>query len=152
MIFDNLNNCELYYGAHKNFEKAFDFIKTAIKEDLPVGKYEIDGKDLFASVQSYDSKMPEVAKNEGHKNYIDIQFVISGKEIIEVVDISKAVANTEYNSEKDVTFFENSDKANVLYLEDGEYAVLFPHDIHRPGMCVNGKSTPVKKIVVKVKL
>ena len=31
MIKDNLQNCELYFGAHKNFEKAFDFIDQQIK-------------------------------------------------------------------------------------------------------------------------
>ena len=46
MIIDTLKNCEIYYGVHPLFEKAFDFIKKACAEKLPVGKYEIDGKNL----------------------------------------------------------------------------------------------------------
>ncbi|MBQ7340068.1 MAG: hypothetical protein IJW43_04365 [Clostridia bacterium] len=29
--------------------------------------------------------------------------------------------------------------------------MLFPHDIHRPGLAINGEQIPVKKIVVKVR-
>ena len=90
MIKDNLQNCAIYYGAHKNFEKAFDFIKKVELENLPVGKYEIDGKDLYASVQEYNSKLETEAKNEGHRNYIDIQYVVCGEEVIDVCDILRA--------------------------------------------------------------
>lgn len=149
MVFDSINNCKTYYGMHKNFEKAFDFIKKVMDENLPAGKYELDGKDLFASVQEYDTKL--VSKSETHKNYIDIQVVVSGKEIIKSLDIAKATPNTEYNAEKDVTFYESSDAANAIVLTDGEYMILFPHDVHEPGLCV-GAPSPVKKIVVKVKI
>ena len=149
MVFDNIKNCKTYCGMHRNFEKAFDFIKKAVEENLPTGKYEIDGKDLFASVQEYDSKTS--SKAESHKNYIDIQFIVTGKEIIKSLDIAKATPNTEYNAEKDVMFYESNEAATTVVLEDGEYMILFPHDVHEPGLCVETPS-PVKKIVVKVKL
>ena len=152
MVYDSIKNCKTYYGMHKNFEKAFDFIKKAVSENLAVGKYELDGKELFASVQEYDSKTDEQAKNEAHKNYIDIQYVVSGTEIIESVEIEKATPNTEYNAEKDVMFYKKSEDAVILTLTAGEYAILFPQDVHRPGLCVDGNPAPVKKIVVKVKL
>ena len=151
MVYDSIKNCKTYYGMHKNFEKAFDFIKKAVSENLAVGKYELDGRELFASVQEYDSKTDEQAKNEAHKNYIDIQYVVSGTEIIESVEIEKATPNTEYNAEKDVMFYDKSEDAVTLILTEGEYAILYPQDVHRPGLCVGTPAT-VKKIVVKVKL
>ena len=51
MIFDNIRNCKMYYGVNERFEKAFDFIKKAVEENLEVGKYEIDGKEVYALVQ-----------------------------------------------------------------------------------------------------
>ena len=151
MIFDNIKNCSLYYGSHKNFEKAFDFIKKAIQEDLPVGKYEIDGADLYASVQEYLSKDMETAKNEGHRNYIDIQFVIKGTERILVEDINSSTLKSEYNDVKDVEFYFDGENANTLVLTDGDFAILFPHDIHKPGLTYKNPEN-VKKIVVKVKV
>ncbi len=153
MIIDNLKNCELYYGAHERFEKAFDFIKKAVEENLEIGKYEIDGKNLYAMVQEYTAKLPEDAKFETHKNYIDIQYIISGKEKMEMMDIEKATPKTDYNPEKDVTFYENTDCTTVGFFADGEYGIYFPNDVHRPGMAIdiNNRET-VRKIVVKVKV
>lgn len=152
MIFDSVAHADLYTSVHPRFAAAFAFIRDAIADDLAVGKYEIDGKNLYASVQEYDSKAPEKAKNEGHRNYIDIQVVVSGSEVIEVEEIGDAVRiNEPYNDVKDVEFYDPSPDACRLTLFAGDFAILFPHDIHRPGMAVE-ESAPVKKIVVKVKV
>ena len=151
MIIDNTKNSALYLGANKRFEKAFAFIEKAVKENLPAGKYEIDGKEVYASVLEYNSKAKADAKFEGHKNYIDIQYIVSGIEEIAVADIGKVTKKTEYNAEKDVEFYELCGKETVCVLESGEYAILFPQDIHQPSVGFQGVSAPVKKIVVKVK-
>lgn len=152
MVFDNLKNCELYYGMHPRFKEAFDFIRRAIAENLPVGKYEIDGKELWASVQEYTSKLYDDAKAEAHKNYIDIQFIVSGIEVIEGFDISKATPKSDYNDVKDVMFYEDNKNAGKGILTDNEYGIFFPHDVHKPGICIDGNQDTVKKIVVKVKV
>ncbi len=151
MIADSLNNCEKYFGSHKNFEKSFGFIKKATEENLPVGRYEIDGDEVFAFIQEYTSNYEENGKFEGHRKYIDIQYILSGIEVMDVVNISKATASVDYDAQKDIGFFVNNEKAARLVLESGEYGVFFPSDIHRPGLCFEGNPAPVKKIVVKVK-
>ncbi|MBE7044099.1 MAG: DUF386 domain-containing protein [Ruminococcaceae bacterium] len=152
MIFDKLEQSSLYYGVHERFEAAFAFIKKAEEENLPVGKYELDGKNLYAIVQEYTTKAEEEGKFEGHEKYIDIQYVISGIERIEVVDIKKAVPKTEYNAEKDVTFYEDSDQAGQGVIGAGDYGIFFPHDIHKPGLTFGTEATTVRKIVVKIKM
>ncbi len=152
MIFDTIKNCKNYYAVNDKFKKAFDFIKQAEKEDLPVGKYEIDGKELYASVQEYTTKVSPEGKFEGHNNYIDIQYIISGIELMEVVDIDKATAKTEYNDLKDVTFYEDYLNATQGVVQAGGYGIFFPHDIHKPGMSYGSTPCAVKKIVVKVKI
>jgi len=152
MIFDNLKNKETYFGIHNRFEKAFSFIDDAINQNIEVGKYEIDGKNLYAVVSSYMTKTEEAAKYEGHKNYIDIQVVVSGIEKMENVEISNVEANTEYNSEKDVTFYKNSDKATTVVAGEGDFAVFFPNDIHKPGMTFGDNANEVKKIVIKIRV
>ena len=152
MVFDNLKNCELYYSLHPRFTEAFDFIKKALAKNLPAGKYEIDGKELWASVQEYTSKLQTEAKAEAHKNYIDIQFIVSGTEVIEGFDIDKATPKTEYNDIKDVMFYEDNTNVTAGVLNANEYGIFFPNDVHKPGMCLNGKQDIVKKIVVKVKV
>lgn len=152
MIIDTLKNCENYYRINERFEKAFDFIKKACAENLTVGKYEIDGKNLYAMVQEYDSKVPEDAKFEAHKNYIDIQYIISGTERMEALDIDEATPNTDYNAEKDVMFYAVTDKVTSGLFKDEGFAIFFPNDVHRPGVATTEGSEPIRKIVVKVKV
>ncbi len=150
MIIDTLKNCNLYCTDNEKFKKAFAFLQKATSENLSVGKYEIDGEDVYAMVQEYTTKPYEDGRFEGHRKYIDIQYIVSGDEKIEVVDISKVTPNTEYNAEKDLLFFENCKNVTTTVLQTGEYGVFFPHDIHKPGLAVQNIPSPVKKVVVKV--
>ena len=150
MIVDVLDKKELYYGVHKNFKPAFEFIEKVCKESLDLGKYELDGKNLYAMVQEYDTK--DEGNWECHRKYIDIQFIVSGTEVIEGFDIKYATAKSEYNDVKDVMFYEDYQNAGKGILNANEYGIFFPHDVHKPGMCLSGKQNPVKKIVVKVKV
>lgn len=152
MIIDNIKNCEKYFSVHKNFEKAFDFLKKAVSENYDPGKYEIDGVDVYANVLENITKDEADCKFEGHRNYIDIQFIVSGVEVMKVADISKMTVNAEYNVVKDAQFYDNFNKASTAIVESGEYGIFFPNDIHKPGMSLDGNKAPVKKIVVKVKV
>jgi YhcH/YjgK/YiaL family protein len=152
MVFDTLKNAAQYYCLHEKFEAAFDFIKEAQKKDLAIGKYEIEGKELYASIQEYTPKVPENGKFEAHRNYIDIQYIISGIETMGEMDIAKASSKSDYNPEKDVEFYHDSDKAGYCVVEDGEFCIFFPHDVHKPGLMFQNVASPVKKIVVKVRV
>ncbi|MEE1280194.1 MAG: YhcH/YjgK/YiaL family protein [Oscillospiraceae bacterium] len=148
MIFDTLKNCELYYGCHDGFKLGFDFIKKVIDENTEVGKYEIDGKRVWASVQAYDPK-EDSEKFEAHKNYIDIQFIVSGKEYMECAAIATCEQTDEYNPEKDVVHYRALGERVRLECDEKSFAIFFPEDIHKPGV-VLVEGTAVKKVVVKV--
>ena len=148
MIFDTLKNCDKYFSVHPAFEKAFEFIKKAINENLEIGKYELDGKNLYALVQEYEPKAPN-DKYEGHRNYIDIQFIISGDETMDCAHISKCEEIVPYNPEKDVAFFNCNKEFLHLECSANDFAVYFPEDIHKPGIKHNADK--VRKVVVKIK-
>jgi len=152
MILDTMKNHELYHNLHTQFEAAFAFIEKAVAEELPVGKYELDGTALYAFIQEYASKLPQDGKLEGHRNYIDIQYIVSGKERIDLVDIAKAQEKTAYDPVKDVQFYQDTGIAGTYRLEAGDYGIFFPQDLHKPGLQAQGISEPVKKIVVKIAL
>ncbi len=148
MIVDVLENKELYYGIHKNIKPAMEFIEKAVAENFEVGRYELDGKNLFALVQEYDSKTD--ASWECHRKYIDIQYVVSGKEIITWDNIRNIPDGVIYNEEKDVSKFKMDGGTDVV-MEAGYYSILYPQDLHQPGR-VFDKVLPIKKIVVKIAL
>ena len=152
MIIDNMRNSGLYLAAHPGFAEAFAFLEKAVAEALPVGRYEIDGDNVYAMVQAYDTKPSEAGSYEAHERYIDLQYVMSGVEKIEFLDIAKATVKIPYDPAKDAAFYADSDLAGVAVLEAGDYCIFFPHDIHKPARIFGDTSAPVKKIVVKIKV
>lgn len=152
MIIDNIKNCEKYESVHEGFKAGFLAIKQYVKDNAEIGKYEIDGKKVYAMVQEYESKLSAERKFEAHKNYIDIQFVISGEEQIQVIDESGLAVKDKYNPEKDVEFFEVPENCTSAYMRAGDFAILYPGEVHAPGVCINEKPQTVRKIVVKVLL
>ena len=146
MIIDRLENYEKYSNSHKGFAESFAFLQKAVAENLPVGRYEIDGDNIFAFIQEYTSKTESAF--ETHKNYIDIQFILSGAEVMKVCDISQLKISVPYT--EDVMFFEDNERASVIVIEEGEYGIFFPWDAHKPGLCFDVPDK-VKKVVVKVK-
>ena len=156
MILDKMENYALYTSCHKDFDLAFGMLEEAVKDDLPVGKYELGNTQrnvaLVVSVQEYETKPREERKFEGHKQHIDIQYIVSGEEEMEVCDLSRMVPVTDYDAEKDCRFFAPAKQTTRLTLQAGDYAIFFPDDIHKPGISPAGKVTAVKKIVVKIEV
>ncbi len=126
---------------------AYDFIVNKA-ESAAVGKYELEN-GAYLSVQEYTTKARSQAKYEAHKKFIDIQLILSGRELIAVSPIDKMKISDEYNDEKDFMLFYPNDECTDYLLEAGDFLILYPQDAHMPGVCVNEKS-PVRKIVVKV--
>lgn len=149
MILDKIENADFYTAISENLKKGFEYLKNTDLQNAEVGKYEIDGKDLFAMVSEYESKAHEDCRPEAHHAYADIQYIISGREAIGYAPLNGQTPTTEFNPEKDIVFY--AGETVQLNLEAGMFAVFFPQDVHRPCMQIDGPEK-VKKIVVKVKI
>jgi YhcH/YjgK/YiaL family protein len=149
MILDNLKNADFYLCISDNLKIGFNFLKNTDLDNLEIGRYEIDGKNVFALVSEYDSKKHEDCRLEAHQAYADIQYIVSGREAIGFAPLNGQTVTEEYLPEKDIVFF--SGDTTQLILEAGMFAVFFPQDVHRPCMQIDGPEK-VKKVVVKVKI
>ena len=151
MIIDRIENWNKYFTNKSNLYMGVEFILWQFNEKTQDGRYEIKGNDIYALVQSYRTDDRETKKLEGHKKHIDIQYIVSGKELIEWAPVSVLEVMEPYSVEKDVVFYHNSECMSQLVLTPGMFAVFYPYDAHRPG-CLLDKPEPVRKIVVKVKI
>lgn len=138
-----------YHRNPERWEKAFAFLTNPNLPSLAAGTHEIDGKDVYAMIQEYNSKNPEDALYESHKVYTDLQFLISGEERIGLTDLSTTTVKTPYDETKDIAFYA-SEEGRELSAKPGTFFLFFPDDAHRPGMKVN-ENAPVKKLVIKIK-
>lgn len=149
MVFDQLKNAQLYFAFGDRMKAGLEYLLNTDFAATEPGKYEIDGDNVFALVQEYNSKPMTSGKWEAHKKYADIQFIVSGKEKMGYSNSQKMIVTVDYNEEKDISYLKG--EGIFLTVEEGSFAIFFPSDIHMPGIAVN-LSTPVKKVVVKVKL
>ena len=130
--------------------EALEFMKNLNFEEMELGKHVIN-EDSFVLVQKYDSKEPDAARFEAHRDYVDIQYVVEGMESIEIAAVTAMTVTESYDAERDVEFYAEPEVAAKFVLTDGSYAILYPADAHKPGVKV-GKSVPVKKMVGKVRI
>ena len=149
MIIDKLTNSHLYSGLGNRINKAFDYLNNTDFSKTELGKYEIDGDNIFALVNEYNTKDEIEGKLEAHKRYIDVQYVAKGEELMGYAPLENQKVIEDYNEQNDITFF-SGDKS-FIQVDEGMFAIFFPTDVHLPGIKVNKKSY-VKKIVIKVKV
>lgn len=150
----SINKRELAVSYFKNkarWEKAFNFLNNTDLTKLDPKRYDIDGDNLFATVSEYISKNEETTNFEAHRKYIDIQYVISGKELIDIAPFAsvKEVV-TPYDDAKDIEFVTVT-KAVKNKATPSNFFIFFPDDAHRPGL-KDGVNSPVRKVVIKVKV
>lgn len=138
-----------YHRNPERWQKAFAFLTDPKLSSLDVGTYEIDGKDVYAMIQEYNSKNEEDAQYESHKVYTDLQFLISGEERIGLTELSTTTVKTPYDETKDIAFY-TADGGKTLQAKPGTFFLFFPDDAHRPGMKVT-ENAPVRKLVIKIK-
>ena len=150
MIADIIKNRHIYAPISPRIKTALDYIAKTDFSGMEPGRYELDGSNLFVLVQAYDSIPTEQGKWECHKNYIDIQYIIEGAEMIGCNNIDKMKITTEYNPEKDIAFL--SGDGDFVTYSKGSYGIFFPEDAHMPKIAVNNTPGKVKKVVVKIKV
>lgn len=153
MIVDIVENAAQYENLSPAIAKALKVIsdKNLNLINQPDGRYDIDGDNLFFLIQRYTTKPAEQGKIESHQKYIDIQYIVSGREMIGYAPTSLLEIDTPYDSDKDAVFHKSNNKITHLNLEGGMFAIFYPDDAHMPGCQLNG-STEVHKIVVKIRI
>ena len=146
MIFDALDNADRYLPLKREFAKAFEFLGRPDLTALPVGRHEIDGERLYAVVAREPGRSKEGAMLEAHDQYIDIQLVLGGSDLMgwKARSACKAPAG-DYDSGSDEQLY-SDDPDSWLAVRSGTFVIFFPEDAHLP-MISPGE---IHKVVVKV--
>lgn len=137
-------------------QQALQFLAQNDLQGAEPGRVEIEGDAMFAVVQAYRTEEAAALQYERHAAYIDLQFMLSGKEKILVChqeDVGPV--SIPYDAAGDIVFYEDPEReaAAELCMCQGQYAVFFPEDCHKTrcniqdGVCEN-----VKKVIVKIKV
>lgn len=146
MILDILANAERYFPLHPLFPRAFDFLRHTDLYALAPGHYPIQGKDIFAIVETADGRSRDAARLECHRKYIDIQLVLAGCDEMGWKPVRECLEPaTEYHVEHDIRFF-NDTPSSWIATPAGAFCLFFPEDAHAPLVSTSG----IRKVIVKI--
>jgi len=148
---ETINKAEFarQYQLNKNYwDEAFAFLKNNNLDTMAVGRYTIDGDNVYAMITENPTKNLDSTKWESHHNYIDLQYVIKGEEKIGVTDISTLTVTMPYDASKDLVNY--SGEGNYHTAKPGTFFLFFPKDAHRPNVTPGGNKAD-KKIVIKIR-
>ena len=121
MIFDELENLAYYKGIHENLDCAIDYLLTHDLSNYELGRYEINGDKVFFFVQENELNQEENDGFEFHHRYLDLHFLLEGREIIQYGYEQTELRNV-YDAEKDIGF----NTCNQVYpLGSSEFCGVF---------------------------
>ena len=150
MIASDLKHVEDQLAMTPCLQKALSFLRWTNVSELAEGKVEIEGERIYALVQCYDTLAADKLKLEFHRKFIDVQYIVSGEEVIGWASVERVAITEAYDEEKDIAFGTAPlGEVTPVHLSAGQLVVLYPEDAHAPKLAA-GKPSPVKKIVVKV--
>lgn len=151
MIASDIVSKEKYDYLKDRLNTAFEFLKRKDLAELPAGRIDLDGSDVYAFIQHYNTMDASTLRFETHDKFIDIQYLISGKEVFEVAGREGLVPVTSYDEQNDICFYKDPEESSSILLLPGDYVFAAPEDAHKP-RCMSKKPCAVKKVVIKVRL
>lgn len=159
-VIGSLSTLRTQLVRHPSFDTAFAYLADLNKPDSDLSKRVAtlvpgDNKrtelanGVFALEQAYMTKARSAGKMESHLQYIDIQVIVSGMELMLINDIKHLSVTQNLTPAKDLIFYKDAPTSSAMRFVAGEAAVYFPADGHMPGLAID-EPTLVRKIVLKI--
>jgi len=95
------------------------------------------------------TKAAEGRELEAHRQYLDIQYVVEGSEIMGWAPVDSLTPSGEFNTEKDAGMY--SGKCEFVNIQAGWCYVVFPEDAHMPAAHLD-QPLDFKKLIIKLKV
>ena len=155
MLVAHLENAQSHDYLSERFRKAYAFLERDDLHALPIGSIDIDGDEVFANVQEYETAPASERLYEAHRRYYDVQFMVEGIESMWYAPLEELAPEGDFDEEGDGGLYSPTPDSpeSEIVLRPGDLAVVAPEDAHKP-RCIptanEGRAQRVRKIVVKV--
>lgn len=149
MIVDHIKNVALYAGVSSRLKIALDYLASVAEKGAEPGEFEVDGKNIYGFCREFQLRSEEDMPFEAHRKYIDIHYVVKGREKICCAALGLLQEEKAYSEEVESGLYRCTHLPNRIVLNPGEFAVFFQEDGHKPYCSVEGEIS-VTKIMMKV--
>jgi len=131
------------------WDTLFEYLAKTDISALAPGKVVIVPERLWINVMEYTPKDYDSTPAEAHKKYIDLQYTISGDELMGLVRDSVEVT-LPYNEVKDVEKYRPTSAVQFTKATPDRFFLYFPSDIHQPSVASSSTPAISHKIVCKI--
>jgi biofilm protein TabA len=164
VVYGTIDACDAQTSQLPRFRTAFDFLRGVLDgtnpaartlAGLPEGQVEriaLSGDEVYALLQYPRTRARADQQAEAHREYADVQAVIDGDEVLEVMPLEGLETTLAYDASRDVSLYKMPAQGSRLIMRPGLAAVLFPPDGHAPLQAPDGTPRPSRRVVVKVKV
>ncbi|CAM6271672.1 MULTISPECIES: YhcH/YjgK/YiaL family protein [Citrobacter] len=147
MIVGNIHHLQSWLP--QELREAIEHIKAHVSETTEKGKHDIDGNRLFYLISEDMTEPFEKRRAEYHARYLDIQIVLKGQEGMTFSTLPAGTPETDWLAEKDIAFLPEGEQEKTVILNEGDFVVFYPGEVHKP-LCAVGAPAQVRKAVVKL--
>lgn len=147
MIVGNIHHLQSWLP--QELREAIEHIKAHVSETTEKGKHDIDGNRLFYLISEDMTEPFEKRRAEYHARYLDIQIVLKGQEGMTFSTLPAGTPETDWLAEKDIAFLPKGEQEKTVILNEGDFVVFYPGEVHKP-LCAVGAPAQVRKAVVKL--
>lgn len=146
---DKVEFAKQYHLNQALWDKAFAYLKNTDLKTLSNGRHNIDGDNVYATVQESPTKDLDKTAFESHRKYIDLQLVITGEENMSKAPLNSVTVSKPYDERTDLANYTGDGK--IYNVQAGTFMLFFPKDAHRPNITPGGNKAD-KKIVIKIRV
>lgn len=149
MITGNIHHLALVPYLPAKLKQAIEYIKNNITDDTPLGKHDIDGNNVFVLISNDSTDELQNRRAEYHERYLDIQIVLKGEEGMVFSNLPAGTPTDNWLADKDIAFLPSGEQEKQMIMQEGDFIVFYPGEVHKP-LCAVGKPANVRKAVVKM--
>lgn len=148
MILTTLQDCGRYESLHPLFKTLFDYLKSHDLLQMPLGRIDILGDDLFINNSEPEGLKAEDQVLEVHRRYIDVHLLLTGEETVGWLPLADCkTVHKAYDAEGDYGLY--ADRPSTYFtLNPGMMLLVWPEDPHAP-IIGQGK---FRKAIAKIKV
>lgn len=150
MIADKIENIGSYRNISDHIGEIENYMKDHDIDAMENGVYVIS-PSVYFTVKEYRPRKQDQIRWESHRKYIDLQYLVRGKELMGYVPAGELEVAEAYDEEKDCIFYKEAERASYIKMKEGLFAMLLPQDAHFPSF-TDGSGQYNKKIIFKIEV
>ena len=153
MIVAKMKDAADYRGIHPMLDRALEYLNDEFLATVGTETTHMDGKNLYATLNIFETQPDEKGFFEAHRDYLDIHVPLCGEERMDIAETTLLTPDDAASNPGNdfYAFADQNPPHQSIILRHGDFLVAFPEDAHRVKGQVSGPSE-VRKVVFKIRI